>query len=351
MALQASGPISFSEIATEFGTPPGINLGAYRVSETIGSLPNLPLDAGIPQSGTIRFSDFYNKRLNIVVDLHSPGINNTTRWNARSRYNNNNVRVIGGFRGRPANSGGTKVFVNVNQTIGSVTNNDTRYVALRTGGWNDGTTLQVDVGSNGRIFGAGGGGGLGGTECDRRPNGGGGGNGNSAIGVEYAGTAIINRGYIQCGFGGGGGGGVGSSNPDKNPRDFGAAGGGGGAGAGYPIGGGGSGGRGCIVGIRPVAAGGGGGNSTQTVRGAGGAGGTNPGCSGGAGGRGGQPGVSQTNGGGGSGNTGPIGSGGGAGGNGYRIISSVGTINIGYTFQNVSGQGVSHGSDTVATVL
>ena len=47
MALQASGSISASQISNEFGLPPGRNLGAYRVSQSVGSLANLPLDADI----------------------------------------------------------------------------------------------------------------------------------------------------------------------------------------------------------------------------------------------------------------------------------------------------------------
>ena len=62
MALQASGTISFSEIATEFGYPTDNKFGNYRVSDTVGALSNLPLDSGIPQSGEIKFSDFYTKR-------------------------------------------------------------------------------------------------------------------------------------------------------------------------------------------------------------------------------------------------------------------------------------------------
>ena len=325
MALQSSGvPISFSQISNEFGLPSGRNIGAYRVSQSVGSLSNLPIDTGVPQSGTIRFSDFYSKKLNVVVDFHSASVNGTTRQNARSRYSNNNVTVIGGFTGRPTNSSGKKIFVNVNQSIGSVKNSDTRYVALRTGGWDSGTTLQVDVGSNGAIFGAGGDGGRSGNQCTGTATGGTGGNGTSAIGIEYSGTSIINRGYIQCGFGGGGGGGTGSSDYDKNQRDFGAAGGGGGGRAGFPSGSAGGGSDGCTIPFRPVAGGGSGSAGTNTTRGAGGAGGSNPGCSGGAGGSGGQPGIGQGNGGSGSGNTSPTAGGGVAGGDGYAIVSSVG---------------------------
>ena len=73
MALQSSGQITFGNISNEFGLPPGKNLGAYRVTENYGSLSSLPLDNTIPQSGEIRFSDFYGRRLNVVVDCHSGG--------------------------------------------------------------------------------------------------------------------------------------------------------------------------------------------------------------------------------------------------------------------------------------
>ena len=95
MALQASGPISFSQISNEFGLPSGRNLGTYRISSPpVGSLSGLPLDAGIPQSGPIRFGNFYSKRLNIVVNCGSG-----SRITARSRYNDRiDITVIGGFR-------------------------------------------------------------------------------------------------------------------------------------------------------------------------------------------------------------------------------------------------------------
>ena len=62
MTLQNSGTISFTQIKNEFGLPTGKNLGAYRVSDSPGnncSLSNLPLDSGIPQTGEIKFSNFY----------------------------------------------------------------------------------------------------------------------------------------------------------------------------------------------------------------------------------------------------------------------------------------------------
>ena len=143
MTLQSSGQISYSDIINEFGSSGNGGLGAYRVSENIGSLSNMPLDSGVPQSGAIAFNDFYSKKLNVVVDFHSGGTE--YRQNAKNKYTANGVRVIGGFRTRPTNTSNIKVFVNVNKTIGSVTNNATSRCALRTGTWDSNTTLQVDV--------------------------------------------------------------------------------------------------------------------------------------------------------------------------------------------------------------
>jgi hypothetical protein len=201
MALQASGPISFSQIANEFGTPPGKNLGAYRISQSVGTFSNLPLDTGVPQSGPVGFSSFYSKRLNVVVDLYNIQ-ENTTRINARDRYNNNAVTIIGGFKTtRPLSSSGTKVYINVNKTIGSQ-KGDRNYVALRTGSWDSDTQLITVIGSDGNLYGAGGDGGIGGGIPN---NAGQGGQGSSALGIEYP-TTITNQGTIFGGRGGGGGG-------------------------------------------------------------------------------------------------------------------------------------------------
>lgn len=68
-----TGQISFTDILTEFGLPSGKNLGAYRVSQTIGDRA-WPLDTGVPTSGTIRFSDLRGKTCNVVVDYTGPDI-------------------------------------------------------------------------------------------------------------------------------------------------------------------------------------------------------------------------------------------------------------------------------------
>jgi hypothetical protein len=162
MALQASGPISLGQIRNEFGPISGpASFGAYRVNQSVGTLSNLSLDTGVPKPGEqISFSNFYSKRLNVVVDFHSIA-NDTTRRNARDRYNDNGVTVIGGFKSRPSSSSGTKVYINVNKRIGSdkASRNN---VALRTGSWDSNTQLITVIGSSGSLYGAGGDGGAGG---------------------------------------------------------------------------------------------------------------------------------------------------------------------------------------------
>jgi hypothetical protein len=121
MALQVSGSINANAIRSEFGATNGtsVRFGAYRVSQTVSGLEDLPLDAGIPQSGPIKFSDFYSKKLNVVVD-YTPG-SPVTRVNARTDYGENNSRivVIGNFRQRPVSPAGTKVWIHTNGDIGS----------------------------------------------------------------------------------------------------------------------------------------------------------------------------------------------------------------------------------------
>jgi hypothetical protein len=287
MALQNSGAISFSNIKDEFGLPPNKNLGAYRVSETYGQLANLPLDSDIPQSGQIKFSDFYGKRLNIIVNFWSGG--NESKVNARQRYIDSGVNVVGGFIGRPNNSSGKRVFIHVNKTISSINSGDISVVALRTGGWDSGTTLSVDVGSNARILGAGGNGGRGANSIQE--NGVSGQSANSGLGLEYSGVVVnVSSGaIISCGFGGGGGGGaaqasIGASGGKKGGNasaSVQASGGGGGGGAGSPAGSGGPGGTGTNSGSSGSSgstfsrgAGGNGGSGSVSVRRRGKGGGT-----------------------------------------------------------------------------
>ena len=314
MTIKASGSsLSFSEIATEFGTPPSKNLGAYRVSQTFGALLNQPLDSNIPQSGQIKFSDFYSKQLNIIVNFYGES-KGGTRLNAKSRYNNGNaknglVNVVGGFKSKPSNTKGTHVKIHVNKTISSDKDNSNN-VALKTGSWNSGTTLRVDVGSSGKILGAGGNGGKGAD--DEGSNGSNGSNGNHGLGAQFSCT-VANSGTIAGGGGGGAGGGAGYQS-DKNDDDLGSGGGGGG-GAGSPSGEGGNGGDSWDK------DGSSGNDGDSDSGGGGGAGGEGEG---GNGGNGGGLGDNGSGGGSGEGNNGTSGGGsGGSSGSGIRKITGI----------------------------
>ena len=238
MALQASGQIKYSEIIAEFGTPISGGLGEFRLSENVGTLTNLPLDTGVPQSGQIKFSDFYSKKLNHVVDLHSIG-NNTSRQNAKDRWNNGNVHIVGSSKtgkSKPPNTVDDRVIINVNATISSVKGTQT-HCALRTGNWDSGTTLEIEIGTSGKLYGSGGDGGDGGSANETA--GADGQTGSSALGIQYPCT-INNLGVIQSGYGGGGGGGGNTRTTGggkKSPAiTNGSSGGGGGGGAGLPAG-------------------------------------------------------------------------------------------------------------------
>jgi len=301
MALQASGPISFSQIANEFGLPLGRNLGAYRLTQTIGGLTR-PLDDGIPTSGTIQFGNFYSKRLNIVVYCSG------NRVTARNLYDaNQSTFVIGGFTSRPGSSSGKKVWIHTNEVIGSNIpaswSPNNLYCSLITGGFDGDTDLRLDIGPSAVVSGAGGDGGRGGNsfynDCEQGQPGR---FGTSAIGVNHQPITITNRGRIQGGTGGGGGGGVAFAH---NRRSRGrsihslAPGGGGGGGLGSPGGSGGppgvAGGQNRSVTVRNAAAGSGG---NINANGAGGVGAYQSGSSataeGGSGGSGGSNGASGT---------------------------------------------------------
>ena len=343
MALPTSGnPIKFSEIESEFGGAPNNNLGAYRISaETYGGKSFSTLDTGIPSSGTIKFGDFHGKKLNVVVDCHTDCAN--TRVNARTEYNNDNVNCVGsGTLTSPAasrnasDSSGHKVFIRVNKTIGSASGS-VNNCALRTGSFESGTSVALDVGGSGKIVGAGGDGGNGGEGNNGGNNGDNGGDGTSALGIEYNGTAVSieSGGLIVCGFGGGGGGGGGRD--EDIGSDARAGGGGGGGGAGFPVGVGGEGASGNSD--SPGVGGEGGNGSVPAGSEQGGAGGSSSSeseASGGAGGRGGD----QENGAGTGGNGGggeETGSGGSGGANGSAIRKS--SDEIGYTLSGSTGGG------------
>jgi len=169
MAIKDSGSsLAFSEIETEFGQNNDRDLGEYRVSQTVGGLISQPLDAGIPQSvavgsSQISFSDFYSKRLNVIVDYHDTAANNPA--DAKTKYtqaasvtgrSNGNWTVIGQFKNPPSNTGGTKTRIHVNKNIGSAKGNATHCAVRTSNNWDSGTVLSVEIGASGKVIGAGG---------------------------------------------------------------------------------------------------------------------------------------------------------------------------------------------------
>ena len=72
MTIKSSGTqLGFGEIETEFGAQSPRSLGSYRHTQTVNGLTFNGIDAGVPTTGEIKFSDFYSKSLNIVVDCYS----------------------------------------------------------------------------------------------------------------------------------------------------------------------------------------------------------------------------------------------------------------------------------------
>ena len=146
MTIKSSGSsLAFSEIEAEFGANGSRSLGGYRVSQSVGEL-SLPLDTSIPTSGQIKFSDFYSKSLNVVVDMHSGG--DEFRKSAKTdKWNNNQVTVIGGFRSKKES--GSKIIIHINKKFGSDKSN-VNNCAVKTGSWSA-ASVQVDVGGEGQV--------------------------------------------------------------------------------------------------------------------------------------------------------------------------------------------------------
>ena len=263
MTIKASGTfLKFSEIAAEFGYPTNNKFGNYRntTNETGWDLGNLPLDTGIPTSGALKFSDFYSKQLNVVVNCYDNNANTDYHVNARDEWENNNVIVVGDTNGtkKDANS---KVIIHVNKEIGSASGGysaDTAgketqrgKCALRTGtDWDSTTKMVIDLGDSARLRGAGGGGGKGNKPNDSdgdnaAPTAMNGKEGTSALGIQFgtnSNKTVINvnsSAVIRAGYGGGGGGG-GSYFDEGKGGGHPYPGTGGGGGAGWPVGAGGA---------------------------------------------------------------------------------------------------------------
>ena len=248
MTLPTSrNPISFSQIEAEFGGNSTNSFGGYRMGtpESYGGKTFDELDTGIPTSGTINYGSFSGKQVHVVVDCHSGSTEN--RVNARSKYDGNNIDNVGeGILNSPkavrkTDTSGSRLWIRVNKTIGSQTSDGTQTVcALRTGDWEAGTPVDIEMGGSSKILGAGGAGGAGGTGSDGGGDAGSPGvSGNSALGIDYYGTnvKIEDNAMLVGGYGGGGGGGAVGTDDGLSGENGGGGAGGGGAGLPGGIGG------------------------------------------------------------------------------------------------------------------
>ena len=337
IGVNTGSTIQASQIRTEFGASApdnGVSLGNYRLTRTVGEL-SLPLDEGVPTSGPIKMSDFSQKSLNVVVNVHSGGVEYGV--NAKAKYNNNEVTVICPIS-RSKKQSGSKIIIHCNKKLGAVSNPghntpQTR-CALKTGTWSNPTHVHVILGGEANVRGSGGKGGDG--KNDNSGSAQAGAPGSSGLGIQHEGTLITLKSGSQIvrGSGGGGGGGH-ATETSKHTRYCGGSGGGGGAG--FPPGTGGE--LGEVTSGRDPTDGANGEDATETVGGEGGGERSNAGeAIGGNGGNGG-----SVNGGSGDGSSGESGNGrgeyeseGGSGGEGgaairksvahYHIISNSGTI-------------------------
>ena len=257
-------PVSFSQIRDEFGTvgtdsaTAPVRLGQYRsddsafTNKNVGELTNLPLDDGIPTSGSINVDAFHGKKLNTVIDLHETGSSNYNHNVKTNRFDAGQYDFVGGYRDSLSPStwqGGKKLIVHINNTFGSTGASNQNDVALTIGdGWPANTDFQIDLGSSAVVAGKGGNGGNGGTGADSGSSGTNGTGGTSALALETGMSINSQAGGAQLFGGGGGGGGGGGASQDDGGFGFSdndeAGGGGGGGGRGLPAGDPGSGGSG-----------------------------------------------------------------------------------------------------------
>ena len=239
MPLQSSGQLTARDIANEFGysrgSTDGIRIGDYRgqgFTNSNNTTVRIPTSENVTNdpNGSVRFSDFYGGRLTLVVNYFSSAENKPV--DAYTRFDGQVQKtVVSGFKLFSSdNTAGKRVVILVNEDFGSDKTANAS-CALRTGtGWNADTVMEVLVGPDGEILGAGGDGG------NQRP-------GSSGLGVQFegvGGTSVViqNGGRIA---GGGGGGGTGGDALVEERQWFDGArasseGGAGGGGAGLPAG-------------------------------------------------------------------------------------------------------------------
>jgi hypothetical protein len=216
MAIPLSGPLSLTNIQTEFGGTNPIGLSEYYRNG--GLVPNAPQNAPIPTSGAISIGNFYGStnRIPIAITLSASAYNYDVYANRGGSY--------------VAGISDITVTVAPGVYIGSTSTG--AYAMIVSSSFNAGDTVTIV--NNGTIEGMGGNGGD--SQFAAQSGGNPGAGGGNALYVARA-TTIQNNSTI-AGGGGGGGGGSGWT-PNKGGSGWG---GGGGGGAGYNPGSGGGGG-------------------------------------------------------------------------------------------------------------
>jgi len=198
MTIPASGTLSLSQIQTEMGGSNPISLSEYYLNGGIvrSSYPDgFPINSGIPASGQISVSNFYNGE---GVFVHDVIISTNT-----ANYNLNNVMSAGGWDGiKPVLA---NVTINSGVTVYSNQRNGTSDGTGGTAAFTVGTLparSTVTITNNGIIAGGGGyGGAYGPTPYGDA------GHGCPAFVTSFAGTTNLINNYRIIGGGGGGGGG------------------------------------------------------------------------------------------------------------------------------------------------
>ena len=193
MALQGSGAISLSDLATEFGdTTPNSMSEFYAGGSLVGTN-----NASVPTSGAISLTDFYNATAALVLDITA----NTSDYN---------ILTAATAAGYNAASDTTPIIVNVASGVDITATSGN--AGITTGALNAASNLTINIAATATVCGfdgaQGANGGIGAAGAA-------GGNGTDAIlfaVTSGTGTyAVVNSGTVGGGSGGGGGGGGGGA--------------------------------------------------------------------------------------------------------------------------------------------
>lgn len=222
MSLPSSGPISLSNLATEFGGTPPHSLSEYYRGGIY--VPNSPQNYPIPTNGPMSMNMFYGSTNRIFINILLSS-------------NAQNIDLIN-LVGSTYSAGISDIVVTIDSGI-VIGSSSTSTYAMYVRNFTSGDSITMNI-NGGYIVGKGGVGGNGGYYTGNNPGTDGQNGGNSLL-VEFP-ITITNNGIIG---GGGGGAGGGASYYGGNPDLYTAASGsGGGGGAGSVVGVGGTGGPG-----------------------------------------------------------------------------------------------------------